>query len=105
MQLQLQATGGRNRLLTGAVTQRQAGQGNPKRVLTGHCPGQLNLLEHDDLIFPEGVIPNELRAFQQKESGNREAASGAHDDAVMALAFACHAIPETPNTAGFFAHI
>lgn len=65
----------------------------------------LFLLEHDDLIFPEGVIPNELRAFQQKESGNREAASGAHDDAVMALAFACHAIPETPNTASFFAHI
>ncbi len=65
----------------------------------------LFLLEHDELIFPEGVIPNELRAFQQKETGQREAAAGAHDDAVMALAFACHAIPETPNTAGFFAHI
>jgi len=65
----------------------------------------LFLMEHDDLIFPEGAIPNELRAFQQKESGQREAASGAHDDCVMALAFACHAIPETPNTAGFFAHI
>lgn len=65
----------------------------------------LFLLEHDDLIFPEGIIGSELRAFQQKESGNREAASGAHDDCVMALAFACHAIPETPNTAGFFAHI
>lgn len=65
----------------------------------------LFLLEHDDLIFPEGVISDELRAFQQKESGNREAASGAHDDTVMALAFACSLIPETPNTAGFFAHI
>jgi hypothetical protein len=65
----------------------------------------LFLLEHDELIFPEGVIGDELRAFQQKESGNREAASGAHDDCVMALAFACHAIPETPNTASFFAHI
>lgn len=65
----------------------------------------LFLMEHDELIFPEGVIPNELRSFQQKESGKREAASGAHDDTVMALAFACHAIPETPNTAGFFAHI
>jgi len=65
----------------------------------------LFLMEHDELIFPEGAIPNELRAFQQKESGQREAASGAHDDCVMALAFACHAIPETPNTAGFFAHI
>jgi len=65
----------------------------------------LFLLEHDELIFPAGVIGDELRAFQQKESGNREAASGAHDDCVMALAFACHAIPETPNTASFFAHI
>jgi hypothetical protein len=65
----------------------------------------LFLMEHDELIFPEGVISDELRAFQQKESGNREAASGAHDDTVMALAFACHLIPEVPNTAGFFAHI
>ncbi len=65
----------------------------------------LFLLEHGELIFPPGIISDELRAFQQKESGNREAASGAHDDTVMALAFACSLIPETPNTAGFFAHI
>jgi hypothetical protein len=65
----------------------------------------LYYLERDELIFPNGAIPNELRAFQQKESGAREAASSAHDDTVMALAFACSAIPETPNTAGFFAHI
>ena len=65
----------------------------------------LYLLERDELIFPEGVISSELRAFQQKESGAREAAPGAHDDTVMALAFACSLIPETPNTAGFFAHI
>lgn len=65
----------------------------------------LYLLERDELVFPPGVIADELLAFQQKESGNREAASGAHDDTVMALAFACSLIPETPNTAGFFAHI
>ena len=65
----------------------------------------LYLLEHDELIFPEGVIPDELRAFQQKQGGAREAASGAHDDTVMALAFACSLIHETPNTAGFFAYI
>lgn len=65
----------------------------------------LYFLERDELIFPEGPIPNELRAFQQKESGQREAAGGAHDDCVMSLAFACSLIPETPNTAGFFAHI
>jgi hypothetical protein len=65
----------------------------------------LYLLERDELIFPEGVIGEELRAFQQKESGAREAASGAHDDTVMALAFAVSLIPETPQTASFFAHI
>ncbi|NBT51245.1 MAG: hypothetical protein EBV86_09205 [Marivivens sp.] len=65
----------------------------------------LYLLERDELIFPQGVIGEELRAFQQKDSGAREAASGAHDDTVMALSFACSLIPETPNTAGFFAHI
>lgn len=65
----------------------------------------LYYLERDELIFPEGVIVDELRAFQQKESGQREAAPGAHDDVVMALAFACSLVPDTPNTAGFFAHI
>ena len=65
----------------------------------------LYLLERDELIFPEGVIGEELRAFQQKESGAREAASGAHDDTVMSLAFAVSLIPETPQTASFFAHI
>lgn len=65
----------------------------------------LYYLERDELIYPDGIIPSELRAFQQKESGAREAAAGAHDDTVMALAFAVSRIPETPNTAGFFAHI
>jgi hypothetical protein len=65
----------------------------------------LYLMEHDELIFPDGPIPEELRAFQQGETGNREAAPGFKDDCVMALAFACSLIPETPNTAGFFAHI
>jgi hypothetical protein len=65
----------------------------------------LYLLERDELIFPDGVIASELRAFQQKESGAREAAGGAHDDTVMALAFACSLIPEAPATASFFANI
>jgi hypothetical protein len=65
----------------------------------------LYLLEHDDLVFPDGPISAELRAFQHKADGSRAAAPGAHDDCVMALAFACSLIPETPNTAGFFAHI
>lgn len=65
----------------------------------------LYYMERDELVIPDGPIPNELRAFQQKESGAREAAAGNHDDCVMALAFACSLIPETPNTAGFFEHI
>lgn len=65
----------------------------------------LYLLERDELIFPDGIISEELRAFQQQESGERKAASGAHDDTVMALAFACSAIPESPMTAAFFANL
>ena len=62
----------------------------------------LYLLEKDWLIFPEGVIGEELRAFQQKEGGGREAAAGAHDDTVMALSFACSLIPDETQVDGFF---
>ena len=65
----------------------------------------LYLLEHDHLIFPEGDIPRELRAFHQKDTGEREAAPGFHDDTVMALAFSCSLIPETPPTAAFFRNL
>jgi hypothetical protein len=65
----------------------------------------LYLLERDELIFPAGVIADELRAFQQRDNGAREAVNGAHDDTVMALAFACSLIPETPATASFFDNI
>lgn len=54
----------------------------------------LYLLEHDELIYPDGPIPTELRAFQLLETGERKAASGFHDDCVMALAIACSLIPE-----------
>lgn len=65
----------------------------------------LYLLERDELVFPAGIIADELRAFQQQESGTRQAASGAHDDIVMALSFACSLIPDTPATASFFDNI
>lgn len=65
----------------------------------------LFLLEHDDLLIPPGVMVEELQAFQQKENGGRAAASGFHDDTVMALAFACSLIPETPNSSILFANI
>jgi len=65
----------------------------------------LYLLEHDQLIFPEGVIPTELRVFHHHENGERKAAPGYHDDTVMALAFACSLIPDTPPTAAFFQNL
>lgn len=65
----------------------------------------LYLLERDELLFPPGIIADELRAFQQQENGARQAVNGAHDDTVMALAFACSLIPETPATASFFDNI
>ena len=65
----------------------------------------LYLLEHDQLVFPESDIPKELRAFHHKENGAREAAPGYHDDSVMALAFACSLIPDTPPTAAFFQNL
>jgi hypothetical protein len=65
----------------------------------------LYLMESNRLIFPPGIIADELKAFRQQESGGREAAPGHNDDTVMALAFACSLIPDTPSTAGFFAYI
>jgi hypothetical protein len=65
----------------------------------------LYLLERNELVFPPGIIADELRAFQQQENGVRQAVNGAHDDTVMALAFACSLIPETPATASFFDNI
>lgn len=50
------------------------------------------LLEQQELtIPPDCYLGREMRAFRQDEKGNRAAASGQHDDAVMALAMACHA--------------
>ena len=65
----------------------------------------LYLMENKRLVFPPGIIADELKAFRQLENGAREAAPGYHDDTVLALAFACSLIPDTPSTAGFFAHI
>jgi hypothetical protein len=65
----------------------------------------LYFLEHKALIFPEGVIPQELRAFHHYESGERKAAPGYHDDTVMGLALACSLIPDTPPTAAFFQNL
>ena len=66
----------------------------------------LYLMEAGKLIFPEGIIPDELKAFRQDpETGKREAAAGFNDDTVMALAFACSLIHDEPKLGAFFANI
>ena len=62
-------------------------------------------MENGKLIFPEGVIATELKAFRQDETGKREAAPGFNDDTVMSLAFACSLIPDEPKLSAFFANI
>ena len=65
----------------------------------------LYLMECGRLIFPPGIIAQELKSFRQYEGGNREASPGFHDDTTMALAFGCSLIADTPQTAAFFANI
>ena len=65
----------------------------------------LYLMENGKLIFPDGIINQELKAFRQDETGKREAAPGFNDDTTMALAFACSLIPDQPKLEAFFANI
>ena len=66
----------------------------------------LYLLENGKLIFPPGIIAEELKSFRQDpETGKREAAPGFCDDTVMALAFACSLVPDEPKLSAFFANI
>ena len=51
----------------------------------------LLLEQHELTIPPNCYIGREMRNFRQTDKGKREAASGHHDDAVMALALACQA--------------
>ena len=65
----------------------------------------LYLMEHDYIVFPEGVSADELRAFQVKEDGKREASPGYHDDCVMALSFACSLSPDIETASVIFANV
>jgi hypothetical protein len=50
------------------------------------------LLEQGELtIPPNSYVGQQMRNFRQTEKGDRKAAPGHHDDAVMALAMAGHA--------------
>lgn len=63
-----------------------------KNVITDRV---LYLMEEGELIFPDGIIAQELRAFRLTDKGERCASSGHHDDCVMALALACTQVPNT----------
>jgi len=65
----------------------------------------LYLLENERLIYPPGFIADELLSFRQLEGGGREASTGAHDDAVMALAIGCSLVADQPKVASFFSNI
>ena len=45
-------------------------------------------LERSDLMIPDSPITQELLTFQRSNSDKLEAAAGAHDDCVIALALA-----------------
>ena len=62
----------------------------------------LYFMENGELIYPNGIIPEELRAFRQEETGERKAAPGFHDDTVMALAIALTAVPEVSLQSNYF---
>ncbi|WP_313772342.1 terminase family protein [Candidatus Regnicoccus frigidus] len=52
----------------------------------------LLLLEQGELgLPPNDIYGEQMRVFRQHPDGTREAAAGAHDDAVMSLAMACEA--------------
>lgn len=59
------------------------------------------LMEDNDLIFPEGVIAEEMGAFTRKPNGRREASTGYQDDTVMALALAATKAPSMLDFTSF----
>lgn len=61
----------------------------------------LYMMEDDDLIFPDGIIAAEHRAFRKDEKGKRSAGGSHHDDTVMALALAAMAAPGSVDLMGF----
>lgn len=65
----------------------------------------LYMLEHDSLIFPEGIIADELRTYQVLENGQRQAATGFHDDTVSGLFLACSLTPEVETASVLFANL
>jgi hypothetical protein len=61
----------------------------------------LYMMEDEDLIFPDGIIADEHRAFRRDDKGKRSAGGSAHDDTVMALALAAMAAPGSVDLMAF----
>jgi len=61
----------------------------------------LYMMEDDDLVFPDGIIADEHRAFRRDDKGKRSAGGSNHDDTVMALALAAIAAPGSVDLMGF----
>jgi hypothetical protein len=61
----------------------------------------LYMMEDNDLIFPDGIIADEHRAFRRDDKGKRNAGGSAHDDTVIALALAAMAAPGSIDLMGF----
>lgn len=61
----------------------------------------LYMMEDDDLIFPDGIIATEHRAFRKDEKGKRSAGGSHHDDTVIGVALAAMAAPGSVDLLGF----
>lgn len=61
----------------------------------------LYMMEDGDLMFPDGIIADEHRAFRRDEKGRRSAGGSAHDDTVIATALAAMAAPGSVDLLGF----
>lgn len=68
------------------------------------CEGLMVRLARNEIQYPEGKIPQELRGFSYTTTplGNikYEAAGSGHDDAVMALALACYKLKSSRHGLG-----
>ena len=56
-------------------------------------------LEREELLLPFDPFHDEMMVFRQTEKGERCAAEGGHDDAVMSLALALSSVADTPSSA------
>ena len=64
----------------------------------------LYLLERDELVIPRGLLQTSFELFSGRRTGSGKLPVE-RTTTLMALAFACSLIPDTPATASFFDNI